>query len=251
MSKITNVIRQFKRHMQSELPDLYIVLTPHTYTLSEGDVPLLPSLVIQGPEIQRYERNYEIKSQRTGESSGVETRQIVKARVELNLIFRIRLFTNTLLDALKYMEELLKISTEFIDIDTQIVTDLNTFSGNNPVNIEVAAHGLRSEDIVIVTNSTNTASLPNGIYNVIEVDLNTIAVDFNGNGAGGTCSVTRYEGMHDVYIDENFTDESVPNFSDVKHFETTASIEGIVIETDEKGNVKVAQEELNIVEEKI
>jgi len=234
VGKIEDAVRKYYTEIESKLGgSIRLVLSPHSTEIDETALGELPTVVLQGPEVRTAMRDYTIDSVKTGETGGgIDIRDVRKSRTIVDLVFRMRLFTDTLLSALAWVERLNEIGQSLYKIEIVETDDTIIFSGNDPVTVEIADHEMRDEDILTVSNTTDAASLPNGDYGITVVDKDNVTVDFSGSGNSGTCSISYVKDEYGIEYGFDFSSDTVPNFSDMKHFEIEAVIEGVEIDGD-------------------
>ena len=253
MDEVKEAVRQFKREIITELGSgINVVLSPNTNAEDNVVFNNLPALALQGPDIVLSERNFKINEEKIGETGeGIDINRLKKARTILNLVFRLRLFTNSLQGALDWLNKLACIANTFISLDIPKLSAGIVFSGNNPVNINITGHGLVDGNEIEIRETNDKLSLSRGTYVITKTDDDNFTIPFDGAGAGGTCGVAYgIYGIRNVFIDENFDSDTVPNFSDLKHYEGSAIIENVEAETSLYEDVYASSEGLTIEEEK-
>ena len=248
MDNIVEATREFKKRIEVMVgSSLAVVLSPHSITLSEEDLATLPCLVLQGPDVVFKERDYTSKSVKIGETvEGVNINEVKRTRTIYDLVFRVRLFTKRLAEALLWIGKLTIIFQKLEDVFVLRTDELIIFLGNDPVNIEIVDHGMKDGTVLTISDSSDEASLTNGAYGITIVDKDNVSVVFDGNGNGGTCSIEYIEYQYNVSFDNNFVSDTVPNFSDMKHYEASAVIEDVEIEIDEAEEVYESAGALNV-----
>lgn len=231
-SNIVNAVRQLKQDLVSKLgPLIAVKLSPSSSALDATKLSALPALILQGPEITNHVPRFDIKSIRAGvNGEGTYINEVKKARSELDLSFRLRLFTDTLLQSLFYLEALEEIVNSYATINVQEVLENVTFSENNPVELSVTDHGLEVGDSVTISDSSDLDALNDGSYAVQSIEKTNVKIPFNGTGVGGTCGVSYIKNRYLVNFGEEFSSDTVPNFSDLKHYESSVTIESVTVE---------------------
>lgn len=251
MNRLSEATRQLKKDLETELgAGIDVKLAPHSDALDSDMLATLPMVVLQGPELPKgLERrnDYQEISTKTGvNGQNTELREVKQSRVFVDLSFRVRLFHNVLIGALDYVEKLILASLKIREITVNSTEESAVFSGNDPVEITIPEHGLFDGDSITISNSSDAAALADGVYIVTFDTRDKVTVGFDGTGTGGTCDVQYVSGIYDVHIDSDFVSDTVPNFSDLKHYESSAVIEDVKIESTEGNNVSVSKGPLNL-----
>jgi hypothetical protein len=251
VNRLVESARQLKIDIETYCgATLKVDFSPSGTAIDTTKLSQLPTLILQGPNLKQL-KDFEIVSIKKGEAEGIDIRTSKKSRMFYDMTFRLRFFHNSLLESLKWLQKFAEMSQELIKIDLTRSETSILFSGDNPVKITIPDHELSTGDSIIVSASSKTSALANGTYVVTFVNSDNVTVAFDGTGSGGSCTVTYVIDEHSVEIDGDFDGDTIPNFSDLKHYEGSATIEHIKIESTEGQDVFVIQQALQLESEKI
>jgi hypothetical protein len=115
---IVEAQRELKQALEARLAGVELVMVPHSTEFDNKMLSVLPVVVMQGPRIDFFKRDHEIKSEVTGTNEfGIETRELKKSRIEQDLVFRLRVFSDKVIECSGIIEDLIVIFQSLIKID--------------------------------------------------------------------------------------------------------------------------------------